>query len=59
MAQQLLHASQIGPVCDQMARKCMPQDMGRKSGWIDPGLHRQVFHQLPDSATLEVPFHTT
>ena len=28
MAQQLLHAPQVSPVCDQMARKGMPQHMG-------------------------------
>ena len=59
MAQQLLHAPEVGPMCDQMARKGVSQDMGRKAGRIDPGLDRQVLHQLPDTTTREVAFHAT
>ena len=59
MAQQLLHAPEIGPMCDEMARKGMSQDMGRKARRIDPGLHCQVLHQLPDATTCEMALHAT
>jgi hypothetical protein len=46
VSEHLLHASEVGPVIEQMAGKGMTQHMGRQPGRIEPGGKGQLLEHL-------------
>jgi hypothetical protein len=54
VAQQLLHAAQVGAGIEQVRGKAVPQGMGRK-GWIQTGLHEVFFERSLHRARGEHP----